>query len=346
MRMRTIMAGALLALVQLAPATAAEPGYLDDRSSPRALINSLYNAINTRQYARAWSYFAEPPAADLDAYAAGFDDTRKVNLSIGAPISDHAAGNAYWQVPVAIESVADDGSERVFAGCYTLHLANPGIQDVPFSPLEITGTAIAVSDQPFYNALPASCDGAVADPLEDIRAQAQAAFVANFSQSCRALSDPQDYMPSAPDMHELRYRPSDDPDAKEEVKYLFRFWCDMGAYNEMHVYFIWDDLDGVQPVQFATPELDVRYENDDFEGEVEDVRIIGFNTQTLMINSDYDPESHTVYSHSKWRGIGDASSLGHWLFRQGEFTLVRYDVDASYDDEINPETILDYESAP
>ena len=32
------------------------------------------------------------------------------------------------------------------------------------------------------------------------------------------------------------------------------------------------------------------------------------------------------------------------MFRDGEFTLVRYDVDASYDGEINPETVLDFQT--
>ena len=37
---------------------------------------------------------------------------------------------------------------------------------------------------------------------------------------------------------------------------------------------------------------------------------------------------------------------GTWLFRDGAFSLVQYDVDASYDGEINPETVLDYNTAP
>ncbi|TIV72916.1 MAG: DUF1176 domain-containing protein, partial [Mesorhizobium sp.] len=48
----------------------------------------------------------------------------------------------------------------------------------------------------------------------------------------------------------------------------------------------------------------------------------------------------------KWRGVGDASSSGTYLFRNGDFSLVQYDVDASYDGEINPQTIIDYNTAP
>ena len=42
----------------------------------------------------------------------------------------------------------------------------------------------------------------------------------------------------------------------------------------------------------------------------------------------------------------DASSAGTYLFRNGNFSLVQYDVDASYDGEINPETVLDYNTPP
>ena len=64
------------------------------------------------------------------------------------------------------------------------------------------------------------------------------------------------------------------------------------------------------------------------------------------MNSSYDEASHTITSANKWRGVGDASDAGTWIFRNGRFTLVKYDVDASYDGEINPESVLDYYSAP
>jgi hypothetical protein len=64
------------------------------------------------------------------------------------------------------------------------------------------------------------------------------------------------------------------------------------------------------------------------------------------VNSSFDEASQTITSASKWRGVGDASDSGTWIFRNGEFTLVKYDVDASYDGEVNPETVLDFHSAP
>ena len=64
------------------------------------------------------------------------------------------------------------------------------------------------------------------------------------------------------------------------------------------------------------------------------------------MNSGYDEDTKTITSYSKWRGVGDASSAGTWIFRNGEFALVKYEVDASYDGEINPETVIDFDMAP
>ncbi|HVY51583.1 MAG TPA: hypothetical protein VHA07_08475, partial [Devosia sp.] len=58
------LASALVALLPVAalavsPALAAPPAYLDDRSTPEAVIASFYNAINRQEYARAWSYYED-----------------------------------------------------------------------------------------------------------------------------------------------------------------------------------------------------------------------------------------------------------------------------------------------
>lgn len=42
-----------------APALAASPGYLDDRSTPEAVVASFYNAIGRQEYTRAWSYYED-----------------------------------------------------------------------------------------------------------------------------------------------------------------------------------------------------------------------------------------------------------------------------------------------
>ena len=114
----------------------------------------------------------------------------------------------------------------------------------------------------------------------------------------------------------------------------------------MHVYFLANESGEVTPLHFATPELDIRYRDDDPEGDVEQMTTIGYASQDRLINSEYDAQTFTLTSHAKWRGLGDASATGTWIFRSGTFSLVKYVVDASYDNKINPETVLDYNSGP
>ncbi len=138
------------------------------------------------------------------------------------------------------------------------------------------------------------------------------------------------------------YKPSWSEDVPEEEVTLIRIYCMSGAYNISHSYYIQRDFEGLTPLAFAAPVVDPQYENGDYDGKLLSVPVTGMNTSLVLVNSDFDPESRTITSYAKWRGIGDASSSGTWEFREGEFVLAHYEVDASYDGEINPETILDY----
>jgi len=194
---------------------------------------------------------------------------------------------------------------------------------------------------------PAQCPDAPApDQTDAALVQAKAAFDATHKSCDRHLpgGDPNE---AKPDAYQISYRYKSDADGDPERQaQLFRFYCSSGAYNETHIYYLFQKDDGLREVQFATPEVDIRYENDDTDGKVEAVNVIGYYAEDQMVNSEYDDATKSISSHSKWRGVGDASSSGLWIFRDGEFTLVRYDVDASYDGEINPETVLDYDTAP
>ena len=131
-----------------AQAFAQETRYIDDRSSAAAIVNSLYNAVNRKEYARAWDYFGdEKPAKDVEAFAKGYENTTQVNVETGNVASEGAAGSTFYYVPVAIVSFNKDGSEQVFAGCYTARLANPAIQEPPFRPLHIEKGSLKPSDQ-------------------------------------------------------------------------------------------------------------------------------------------------------------------------------------------------------
>jgi Protein of unknown function (DUF1176) len=59
----------------------------------------------------------------------------------------------------------------------------------------------------------------------------------------------------------------------------------------------------------------------------------GFTSSGSLINSEFDPKTNSISSFSKWRGIGDASSNGTWVFEDGAFVLKNFDIDPTYDGE-------------
>jgi len=343
-RILLFIAGAVLLTAPGVRAQTGEPSYLDDRSSPETLVQSLYNAINRREYARAFSYFGTPPAKDLESYAAGFEDTESVDVVTGTASEEGAAGSIYYSLPVAILARKAGGAEKVFAGCYRFRFVQPSVQTTPYMPLQIEGGTLEPSDSPLNEALPANCGEGVQQEADATLQRAERLFDTAYGSICSREGSGSG---TETQSHVIRFNYDYDAEGTppHEAR-LFRFFCDRGAYNEIHVYLLANENDEILPLSFASPDLDIRYENEDREGPVEEVRIIGFKTQDQLVNSEFDPETLTLTTHEKWRGVGDASSSGQWIFRSGSFSLVRYDVDASYDGEINPETVLDYASGP
>ena len=348
----TLCAMAAVLLLGHVPAQALaadEPAYLDDRSDAAAIVRSLYNAINRQEYARAWSYFGETkPAKDFESFVKGYEGTARANVRTGNLASEGAAGSIFYHVPVAVMSVNTDGSEQVFAGCYTAKLTNPQAQEPDFRPLQIEKGSLSISEKPYDEAVPAQCPDAPApDDADAVLTKARAVFAAAHADQCTIAAQGAEPSQVEPEAYAISYRYKTDADSDPERQArLFRFFCSTGAYNEDHIYYLHDEMDGLREVHFATPEIDVRYENDDSEGRVESINVIGYNAEGRLVNSSYDEATHSISSHAKWRGVGDASSSGKWIFRDGAFTLVHYEVDASYDGEINPETVIDYDTAP
>lgn len=341
----TVFSGCLVAAASITARADTDASYIDDRSDPAALIRSLYSAINRHEYARAWDYFGETkPAADFESFAKGYEGTTSVEVETGRISEEGAAGSIYYTIPVAIRAGQQDGSEKIFAGCYTLRQLSAQTQEPPFRPLHIEKGELEPSTSAFEHALPASCgDGPMPPQRDTALEKATAAFAASYGERCDASLSGDDEATGIAD-YTIRYHTRND-DAEKEPR-LFRFLCMRGAYNETFAFYLTDDEGGVRQLQFAEPELDIHYANDDPEGKLEAVNVIGYNTADELVNADYDEATHSIVSHSRWRGVGDASSTGTWLFRNGRFSLVQYEVDASYDGQINPETVLDYNTAP
>jgi hypothetical protein len=339
---------AALMIAAFLPPVAAHAGdaYLDDRSTPQALVRSLYNAINRHEYARAYSYFSEPPAKDVDAYAKGFADTAEVRLLTGAAGSEGAAGSTYYSLPVAIEAVDAKGKSKVYAGCYTLRLSDPTIQADKYRPLHIEKGSLKPARGDLKDALPTECGDGPPPPATDaVLDKAKSLFTADFVGVCDAsVMGPE---AAEPQSWEISFTLGSDKEGSPPRKArLFRFACAGAAYNQSDVYYFADGSGEPRNLQFAAPELAVRYENDDSNGKVESVQIVGYTAEDQLMNSSYDPETRTISSTNKWRGAGDAASSGAWMFRNGAFTLVKYDVDASYDGEVDPQAVVDFQTGP
>src|SRR6185437_12487561 len=148
--------GAVLAAVTF-PAFAAEPAYLDDRSTAASLVRSFYNAVNRQEYARAYTYFGANPPQPYSSFVNGYAGTAFVTVATGAAISDGAAGSIYYTLPVAIDARQSNGTHKQFAGCYVTRLVQPTIQDPPVEPMFIYKATLNVAHGNIRALLP-HCD--------------------------------------------------------------------------------------------------------------------------------------------------------------------------------------------
>lgn len=136
------------------------PDYRDDRSTPQALMESYYNAINRKEYSRAYSYYSEEGREpDFKTFAKGYEGTKSVKVAVRKVDPDPGAGQIYWSLPIAIESEGDDGKKEVFTGCYTIRLTNPGMQEEPpYKPMQIMTGSLTKSPLAIEKSVPENCE--------------------------------------------------------------------------------------------------------------------------------------------------------------------------------------------
>jgi len=96
----------------------------EDRSDPVTTLSSYYNAINSKEFRRAYGYWESPPSS-YDQFERGFADTDRVRLLIDPQFPvEGAAGSVFADIPTIVVATTRGGNERVFAGCYTLRKSN------------------------------------------------------------------------------------------------------------------------------------------------------------------------------------------------------------------------------
>ena len=151
-----ICTGAVLAALCIGAAETTPPAYRDNRSSPQAVLASLYNAIDRHEWLRAYCYWqGSPDLMPFATFQKGYETAEAVQLFPGTAQSQGAAGSIYTTLPVAIESTDQDGKTRLFAGCYTFRQVNPQLQATPpFQPIFITKGALHPATGPAEAAIP------------------------------------------------------------------------------------------------------------------------------------------------------------------------------------------------
>jgi hypothetical protein len=100
------------------------------REAAADLVQRFYAAVNAHDYASAWTLWGPDgnPDQTLQAFAAGYRDTRRTHVEIGK-VSDveGGAGSLYVTVPVTVDAELADGSRQRFVGSYDLRQINRGM---------------------------------------------------------------------------------------------------------------------------------------------------------------------------------------------------------------------------
>ena len=114
----------LVGVILLSVMAQAQTGPPDDRSDPVATLASYYEAINARDFRRAYSYW-ESPSSSFDQFEKGFADTDKVRVLVDPSARvEGAAGSSFKEISTIIVATTRAGNERVFAGCYVMRRSN------------------------------------------------------------------------------------------------------------------------------------------------------------------------------------------------------------------------------
>ncbi|MGA2112991.1 MAG: hypothetical protein ABSG98_12735 [Anaerolineales bacterium] len=170
----TLQPSPTISLAAVPTATPLPPGglpdvsagvYLDDLSTPAALMLSYVNAINRHEYLRAYSYWDSPSdyIGSLDNFTNGLANTTSEAITFGLITSDGAAGSMYYTVPAVLVDTLGNGSTSRFSSCFILRLPQPAnFGAPPISPMMIErGVKTAISPSTSNaTALGSACTGA------------------------------------------------------------------------------------------------------------------------------------------------------------------------------------------
>lgn len=103
----------------------------EEPTSPESALVAFFDAINNRNYDRAFKSWETAPS-DLPTFKRGYADTKNVRLLVGLPVQvEGAAGSLFADVSIILVSQLQNGRQRIFSGCYTMRKSNLSREDNP-----------------------------------------------------------------------------------------------------------------------------------------------------------------------------------------------------------------------
>jgi hypothetical protein len=143
---------------QSAPAI---PDAYDDSTDPMRMVTSYINAIDRKEYQRAYGYW-HSPSQSLDDFKKGYATTANVTATIASASGiDAATSQRRTAIAVVLDATHTDGSAQRFSGCYISWKTVPGVSENPNDTLwhiEEATVAEASKSASLADLLAAACD--------------------------------------------------------------------------------------------------------------------------------------------------------------------------------------------
>jgi hypothetical protein len=122
--------------------------------------------------------------------------------------------------------------------------------------------------------------------------------------------------------------------------------CALGAYNLVTIHFLLQPSGDLEELQFAVPAYRFHTEA---KGSVKHTvvdEVQGFGMVRALVNAVYDPETLTIQTYNKSRGVGDAYNSGRWRWNSNHnFVLEHFEADRSLDGKVTPTVIFSRDNA-
>ena len=123
--MKKILFYVLFFLAMIVSVSADTVSKYDSLDSPEHVMLSFENAINMKDFERAWSYWKPQPESGFEKWKKGYADTKHIDMYYKYKDSDAGAGNRWVTYNVKIFSVDTKGKKHLYEGYYTLHTSAP-----------------------------------------------------------------------------------------------------------------------------------------------------------------------------------------------------------------------------